>query len=95
MRMHTSWPCLRFWEVWRVGGWFRASTRLEARGLGGLKNTWIPSDFSMNDLSIRHEFWLEPLIRMDRLWIMGIRVILNRFLRDSRDSDRDSYRDSK
>ena len=26
----------RFWEVWRVGCWFGASTRLEARGLGGL-----------------------------------------------------------
>ena len=25
----------RFWEVWRVGCWFAASTRLEARGLGG------------------------------------------------------------
>ena len=25
----------RFWEVWRVGCWVRASTRLEARGLGG------------------------------------------------------------
>ena len=23
-------------EVWRVDGWFGASTRLEARGLGGL-----------------------------------------------------------
>ena len=25
----------RFWEVWRVGCWFAASTRLEARSLGG------------------------------------------------------------
>ena len=27
----------RFWEVWRVWCWFEASTRLEARGLGGFK----------------------------------------------------------
>ena len=26
----------RFWEVWRVCCWVRASTHLEARGLGGL-----------------------------------------------------------
>ena len=29
----------RFWEVWRVWCWFEASTRLEARGLGGLGGT--------------------------------------------------------
>ena len=41
----------RFWEVWRVDGWFGRSTRLEARGLGGLTLSW--GNFSIVHRALR------------------------------------------
>ena len=50
---------MEVWEVWRVSWWFEASTRLEARGFGGLNlllNDRVGSFWDALRLGIRPVF---------------------------------------
>ena len=40
--------CLEVWEDWRVCCWFGASTRLEARGLGGFQHNSFVEPLGVN-----------------------------------------------